>query len=382
MLRLAASVSCLLIFSANAFSQIDSLNAALDTAQGVWRVKTLNELFRAHLQSDPVKAIGFTREALSLATEIGDAKGKAAAYNNLGVAYRNQGALDKALEYYLTSLKQYEALKNVEGIATTKNNIANLYMVKHDYAQAMKYLEDSHNLFVELKDQKKLVGSLNNLGNLYSELQLFEKATRYYSEAFQLSTQLGDPFSDPVDNMGNVYFKQGNYQRAVDHYLKALELERASNNKLAMLNTITNIGIAYTKAGQPQAAERYLDEARQLCEELQAYSFLPTILKHRAENLYKQNKLKEAYQTLLAYDTIRERVYGEQSTANIARMEMALSLQEKDKEYDLLKQADAIKSLELKSSRLFIVLSILGVLILIGSINLYLTGRRKRLINP
>src|SRR5688572_12525833 len=133
--------------------QKDTLLAALDTAKNEHKVKALNELFRAHIQSDPIKAIGYTREALSLATEIKDQKGMAASYNNLGVAYKSQGALDKSLEYYITSLNIYETLNNKEGIATTKNNIANIYSIKSDFGQAMKYLEESHAQFVELKDQ-------------------------------------------------------------------------------------------------------------------------------------------------------------------------------------------------------------------------------------
>ena len=44
------------------FSQnTDSLNAVLDTVQGNLKVKTLNELFRAHLLSDPVTAVGHAR---------------------------------------------------------------------------------------------------------------------------------------------------------------------------------------------------------------------------------------------------------------------------------------------------------------------------------
>jgi len=121
-----------ILISVAVFGQTtDSLSKVLDTVSGNKKVKTLNELFRANLLADPVKALGYTREALNLATEIGDKRGMAASYNNLGVAYRNQGALDKALDYYITSLKLYEALDNKEGIATTKNNIANIYSIKN-----------------------------------------------------------------------------------------------------------------------------------------------------------------------------------------------------------------------------------------------------------
>lgn len=358
---------------------IDSLMTALDTAKNEGRVKTLNELFRANIQSDPVKALGYTREALSLATEIDDRKGMAACYNNLGVVYRNQGALDKALEYYIRSLSIYDTLQNKEGIATTKNNIATIYSIKKDYGQAMKFLEESNALFKELGDPQKLVGSMNNLGNLNNDLQLYEKAMRYFSEAYQLSEKIGKPTADPLNNMGNVFFKQGNYQRAIEHYQKALDLERQTNNKLGMLNSLTNIGIAYTKANQPGPAQQYLNEALALSAELQVYAEVPEILKNISYSYYRQNKLKDAYESLLKYDSARERIHSEESTRRIAQMEIALQLSEKERQYEILKKEDEVKTLQLKSSRLFIVLIILGILLIIAAFNFIFMNKRKEL---
>ena len=361
--------------------QKDSLQAVLDTARNEHKVKALNELFRANIQSDPIKAIGYTREALGIATDINDRKGMAASYNNLGVAYKNQGALDKALQYYITSLKTYESLENKEGIATTKNNIATIYSIKGDFGQAMKYLEESYALFVQMKDEARIVGSLNNLGNLHVDLQLYEKAMRYFSEAYQLSNKLGQAYSDPMDNMGNVYFKQGNYQRAIEHYQKALEIERTSNNRLGMLNTLTNIGIAYTKAGQPKPAQQFLIEAERLANELQAYSFIPAILKNSSENKFRLGAVKDAYFTMLKYDSVREKIYGQESSRNIAQMEMALSIQEKEKEFEILKKESEIKTLQLNNTRLFIILLVLLVLVILASINFYYMGKRKQLVS-
>lgn len=370
----------LTLCSSPLFSQTDSLLAVLDTAKNEHKVKVLNELFRANIQSDPVKAIGYTREALNLATDINDQKGMAASYNNLGVAYKNQGALDKSLEYYIRSLKMYEKLGNKEGIGTTKNNIASIYSIKGDYGQAMKYMEEAYAQFVELDDKTKIVGTLNNLGNLHSDLQLYEKAMRYYSEAYQLSSKLGQAYSDPMNNTGNVYFRNGNYQRAIEFYLKALEIQRKENDRMGMLNTITNIGIAYTKAGQPKPAQEYLVEAEKLANELQAYRFIPSILKNNSENLYRLGDSKKAYITLLKYDSAREKVYGEESSRNIAQMEMALSIQEKEKEFEMLKKESEIKSLQLRNSRLFITLLILGILVVLASVNFYYLGKGKKMV--
>lgn len=359
---------------------VDSLHTALETVEGELKVKALNELFRAYQNADPVTALGYTREALNVATEIGDRKGMAASYNNLGVSYRQQGAIDKALEYYINSLKIYEGLENKEGIATLKNNISTIYAIKKDYGLAVNYLEQSYALFVQLGDKTRIVGSMNNLGNLNSELQLHEKAMRYYSEAYQLSEQEGVKFSDPVNNLGNIYFRQGNYQKAIEFYNKALEIEKENNNRSGMLNTLTNIGSAYTKAKQPTPALRYLDEAEKLAEELQAFSYLPSILRSHADILYQQGKSKDAYETILRYDSLRERIYGEESTKKIAQMELVLNFSEKEKELQMLQKEGQIQSLQLRNSRLFIVMIILGILILLGGINLYYMSNKKKLI--
>lgn len=364
----------------SAQSLVDSLHTALETVEGELKVKTLNELFRAYQNADPVTALGYTREALNLATEIGDRKGMAASYNNLGVSYRQQGAIDKALEYYINSLKIYEELENKEGIATLKNNISTIYAIKKDYGLAVNYLEQSYALFVQLGDKVRIVGSMNNLGNLNSELQLQEKAMRYYSEAYQLSEQEGVKFSDPVNNLGNIYFRQGNYQKAIEFYNKALEIEKENNNRSGMLNTLTNIGAAYTKAKQPTPALQYLDEAEKLAGELQAFSYMPSILRSHADILYQQGKSKDAYETILRYDSLRERIYGEESTKKIAQMELVLNFSEKEKELQMLQKEGQIQSLQLRNSRLFIVMIILGILILLGGINLYYMSNKKKLI--
>jgi len=355
----------------------DSLKAVLDTAKNAFRVKALNESFRLYISSDPVRAVGYAREALSYASEVNDRKGLAAAYNNLGVAYRTQGALDKSLEYYINALRLYEDLQNKEGIATTKNNIATIYSIKKDFSASLKYLEDSYKIFTEMEDKQKIIGSLNNLGNLHSEMQMFEKALEYYNEAYKLSEKEGKMFGDALNNIGNLHFKQKNYQRAVEFYDKALSSERAANNKGGVLNALTNLAVTFTKAKQPARAQAYLDEALALCNEIQAYSFLPSLYRAQAENYANQNKWKEAYDVQLKYDEAREAVYGEESTRNIAQMELRLSFHEKERELDLLKHDDEVKTLELKNTRLIIVMVIMAVLISLGVLNYVFLSKKK-----
>jgi len=361
-------------------TRTDSLSKALSTAQGDLKVKTLNELFGAHINSDPMKAQEYAQQALELATQINDKKGMAAAYNNLGVNYRNHGALDNALEYYIKSLQLYETLQNKEGIATSKNNIGNVYAFKKDFPQAMKYLEASHKVFLELGDTIKIVGSMNNLGNLHSEQQHYDEALKYYTDAFELSKRRRTIFSDPLNNIGNLYFKQGNYDRAAEYYQQSLTLARKENNLLTKLNVITSLGEVYARGSQYKLAQAYLDSALNLSNSLEAYIYEPNILKSLAYIYFKQGNAQEAYETMVRYDIAKEKVYGEESSRKIAQMEIALDLQEKEKELAAIKSQSEIQALELQNTRMVITLVILSIGMVIGGFNLFYHKRRSRRI--
>lgn len=372
-------IGCLLLWAANSYAGvIDSLENKLRTAEGADKVKVLNELFRAYIHGDPVKAVGYTREALTLAEQIGDEKGKAAAYNNLGVAYRNQGALDVALGHYLKSLEIYTALQHAEGIATTKNNIANIYSIKKNYAQALTYFEDSHLGFVALGITDRIIGSMNNLGNLHTDLQLYDKALTYYTDAYKLAEKSGKEFSDPLANIGNLYYRQGNYQRAVEYYERALQIVRKQNDRTGELNILANLGELFEKASQPRIAQQYLDQALSLAAELEAHYIVPQILKSMAANHARQGHHKEAYEALLKYDAARERIFGEESSRRIAQMDMALVMQEREDQISDLHITNQNQSLKLRNTQMIIVVIVLAAISGIAIFNLLYGRPRKK----
>jgi tetratricopeptide (TPR) repeat protein len=358
--------------------KVDSLETALISAKGEDRVKTLNELFKAHINTDPVKATEYTREALSLALEITDEKGMAASYNNLGVAYRSQGALDKSLENYLIALQIYQRIDNKDGIASCKNNIGNIYSIRKDPEQATKYLEESHRLFVEINDEGKIIRSLNNLGNLYNEQHQFEQALKYYEEAAQRSEKINLMNADPFINMGNANLKQGQYEKAMDYFQKALPIAEKENNQVSILSTLTSMGDACIKSARVADAQKYLTKALALCQELQAYVYEPTIYKSLGITYAMQNNMQKAYEAMVRYDQAREKVYSEESTRKIAQMEMALDIQEKEKELEVVKKDGELKTLELRQIQMIVALSFLAIVLVVMGFSLFTQRRRMK----
>ena len=373
----------LLFFTSTAIaSPVDSLENLLKTAKGADRVKVWNELFRAYINSNPVKAVEYTRQALSLATSIPDEKGMAACYNNLGVAYRNQGALDLSVANYMRALDLYSRLGNGEGVATVKNNLGTVYSMKKNYAEALTFFESSHQGFVALGQTDKIIGSMNNLGNLHSDLQLYDKAITFFTDAWKMSEKAGLKFADPLTNIGNLYYRQGNYQRAVEFYEQGLEIVRKQNDRRSEMIILANMGELFEKAAQPAKAQNYLDESLKLAAELEANFILPQVLKSMASNYARQGKMKEAYETFLKYDGAREKVYGEESSRRIAQMDVALELKEKEDEIESLTMTDQVKTLKLRNAQIIIITGVLGLISAIAVFNLMYSKRKKRAVTP
>jgi len=344
----------------------DSITSKLNSINGVEKVKMLNSLFRENININPIAAIDYAREAKAMAEKINDDAGLGAAYNNLGVAYRNQGAVDKALEYYIKSLSIYESLSDKKGIATSKNNIATIYALKRDYSQALQYYTESNDLLVELKEESKIPGSLNNLGNIYTELKMFERALEHFNKAYQASEKLGIKFSDPLNNIGNVYYQQEYFQKAAEFYARALEIERAGDNKIGLVNTLTNLGTVSIKAKQLNEAEKYLNEALALSESLGAVAYMPSIYNSIAELYYQQKKYKEAYEMLKKYTELNDRINSEESSRRIAQMELALLFQEKETELDILRQKEELLEIRSESARIFVILGLMLLVLLVA----------------
>ena len=114
---------------------IDSLLTILKTAkEDTNKVKELNKLSREYTNySEYAKSIQYSNEALKIASTIeattnqaavkkAAQKGRATAYNNIGIIYNEQGSFDKALENHFASLKINEELGDKKGISASLNN--------------------------------------------------------------------------------------------------------------------------------------------------------------------------------------------------------------------------------------------------------------------
>jgi tetratricopeptide (TPR) repeat protein len=182
-------------------------------------------------------------------------------YNNRGLAYDDQGDLDKAFADY------NKAIELDPADATTYNNRGLAYYNQGDLDKAIA----DYNKAISLDPQ--MAAAYNNRGFAYYNQGDLDKAIADYNKAIELDPQMATAYSirglaydnqgelgkaivdynmaielDPADattynNRGLAYYNQGDLDKAIADYNKAIELDPAD------ATTYNNRGLAYYNQG-------------------------------------------------------------------------------------------------------------------------------------
>ncbi|MEM9856146.1 MAG: tetratricopeptide repeat protein [Bacteroidota bacterium] len=358
---------CLLASGVFANQNIDSLQNALKVASGRDKVDVLNKIYIEYIESEPTMALEYSKEALELATLIDYQKGRAAALNNVGVVYKNQGVYDKALDNYIESIRISTNIQDKLLLASTMNNIGTVYSLKETYDKALIYYLESYETFVKLDKKEQMVGAMNNIGNAYSDMGDNQKAREYFDRAIALSKELGrTPGFDPLNNLGNIYFYQKDFPMALSHYERSLQIALNENNFRDQAYAFANIGSVHLELKSYDSAEVYFENARSIASDLRENPILKQVYQGISTIAFDEGSFKRAYETRLLYDKVKDYVYNEESSRKLARLEMAYEFQQKEKELEIMKRNKQITDLKLKNNRIVILLGLMGTIILLA----------------
>lgn len=239
---------------------------------------------------------------------------EARALINLGIAYKNQGQLTKAIDVYQKAIKL-----NYKTFAAY-NNLANVYLEQNEFDLA----KNSFLKAIELKPD--YAEGYGNLGVYYQTKGNKTLAKRYYKKALVLNPDL----FDPLYNFTSILESEKNYKKTLTFAKKLFEL---NPNSAAVNNLLANI---YRGTDKLAEAKKYYQKAIKLDSRLtEAYPNLLDVLLHLgekdlAEKIHKKMdslgaetpfwalKLhKNLSHRLQVAETYSDRIKGEAMRANL-----------------------------------------------------------------
>ena len=198
--------------------------------------------------NDLQKTLDYYNKSLAIREEIGDKRGIGESLNNLGLVYRKYGdpfcksqvkdacmnaGVQKALEYYLRSLKIKEEIKDVNGIGISYNNLGGVYSFLGDYEKALEYFNKSLDLRKQTNDKQGMSIALNNLGTTYYKIKDYSKAEEYCLKSLELAQEIGFPenIRRSAEALKNIYRETRQFEKTLKFYEIYISMRDSINSR-------------------------------------------------------------------------------------------------------------------------------------------------------
>jgi tetratricopeptide (TPR) repeat protein len=132
--------------------------------------------------------------------------------DSIYLAYKLKGDLEKAINFNIKELKNYEKAKNTDGIITVYINIAGLLTTSNNYKKSIEYLNKAKAIIKNTKNPDLHSRMYNGYGFNYSMLGFFEQSNENFNIALQYTSRIKDA-ALKADVLYNIYdYKWYNFE--------------------------------------------------------------------------------------------------------------------------------------------------------------------------
>jgi CHAT domain-containing protein/tetratricopeptide (TPR) repeat protein len=216
-----------------------------------------------NIRKSSQKARKYAFDFLDLANKTGVKRDKAIALNLIGVTYASSGNLEKALEYYLSSLSIRKELKQAGMISNTMNNIGTIYVRLNNFSEGMKYYHDALEIRRQNNDETGIAQTLNNIGVSFKMLEQYDSALYYLEQSLIIKRKLNDKelIASSLNNLGEIASLKGDRQKAQSYFNESYDLRREIGDRYGMARTCANLSDFYLQQEKYPEAFHQLQNA-------------------------------------------------------------------------------------------------------------------------
>jgi signal transduction histidine kinase len=324
------------------------------------------------------------QKAIDVAIEQNDSTELAHGYNNLGRMFYDQGDLVRAFDNLIRSKEIFEDLGDKSGLAYVYRSMANVYSLQLDFEKAIDMSKSAYRLRVEKGESRMIVSSLMELGIISEAAHDSEKALTYFLEADSAAANINDPVTHAELSMGlaEILLEEGDLEEAFGRTKQVLAIITEQTNQKLFLRA------TYLQAKYFYAKKDYDRSIPLLRTTLQSAESAGNVLFQRdasflLSGIYKllnDNPRADEYSN--RYKIFSGMLANTDLSRQVERLQFQLEIEKKDKEFEQLKAKEA-KNVALISKQRSQNVILIVVIVSVTSIAaiLYLTSRRRRLIN-
>lgn len=293
---LAPLLFLLFPFGLSAEDKIDSLLKLSDKVYGKDRIRVYNEISLEYSEKSTDKCLMYAYKAMKLAEKLGDRKGIALSYNNIGNGYNFSRQYRIATEYYQKAVKLYSDIDDKEGLAKPLNNLGVMYFKMKDYDKALEYYEKSLEVREEIGNPESIADALFNIGIFQSNRGNYQKALEYYRLSLNIREDIEDKqgIFNTLKEFGRIYKILGDYDKVIEYSLKSLNVVEEIGEKSGIAVELNKIGNIYYALGDYTKALEYHQRSLKISKDLGNKTAIAKSLNNIGNVYYDQNNFEKA----------------------------------------------------------------------------------------
>lgn len=427
--RLNLAISLIDIFTGSNAEKADSYTlSAIDLARQMNDTAKVVSLWIRYAKSksgqcnygDADKAY---RTAKATILKTGTVKEKANIHYMLGVNYYNWSKYNKSRHHHEMAIDGYETIRDKKGIARSLSGLSAIASNFGEYELAIGHMQRARDIYIEIDDPKSLARTTLGLGVILESWGKTDRALAYYKQAHAHFKEENNTVQEVnlLLHIGNIFLKQDDFAKAMDYFNRAINLESKANNKRLLSIGYSNMGEAYFAMKEYDTALYFQEKALAIKYEVGDKKRIAISLLNIGEiyfainnnklaeenilqclQLSKETSLKEiemksllmlskinekeldhqkANDYLKQYIKLNDEVFDSKSQAMINDLSVKYEAKRIEKENEILKQDDAIKTLELereKDTTFFTTVFLVFVVIIALTIIFFINSRVKQ----
>ena len=194
---------------------------------------------------------------------VGDEKGEAGAYHQLGRVAEERRDFDLAQEWYTKALEIFEKLNDEAHAAITYHQLGMVAQKRRDFDLAEEWYGKALAIEEKLGNEHNAASTCHQLGMIAQKRRDFDRAEQWYTKALAIKEKLGNEqgAAGTYHQLGRVAEERRDFDLAEQWYRKALAIFEKLGNEDGIGKTSNQLGVIALERRDFDRAEQWYRNA-------------------------------------------------------------------------------------------------------------------------
>lgn len=336
------------------------------------------------LEGDFSTALKYGNLYYQKAIELRDTSSISQAINMVGDNYYDLGEFDEAYDYFTEAFRLARRINDSLPMTIALHNVGRVFKVLGQHQTAMEHLKLSQKISDEIGDELGMPYNLDEMGDIYLRMGKTDSALVYLKRSLSYSRKLSDEILEPrtIDKIATAYVLKGDFETALSYYDTAFMRNQVTKNELGIAYVQLGKGQIYLKQKKFSEAEKFIEEALTIANQLNAKTLALRCYFQLAELSEKKGDYQKALLYFKTYKAREDSLFGQgmkdklfrdqlQNQNEVRDSKIASMIREQERQKNEIKKQEFIRNI-------FVVLVALAGILLV---TVYRSGQRRRRIN-